>query len=127
MAGDYRIAAGHNVALGSLTVLSPQPKSEGVKVVERTYGLSGSVFEHGLYIELNYDYIATPTDYQVLLALMGINTALYANVTLYAWRKDYDDQRYNGIVVRPQIGQDAAYSRHRIRGVTFLVKNLVVL
>lgn len=127
MAGDYRIAAGHDVALVSLTVLSPQPRSEGVKVIERTYGLSGSVHEHGLYIELNYDYLATPTDYQVLLALMGVNTVLYAPVTLYAWRKDYDYQRYNGIAVRPQIGQEAAYSRHRIRGVTFLIKNLTAL
>lgn len=127
MAGDYRIAAGHDVALGSLTVLSPQPRSIGVQVIERTYGLSGAVHEHGLYIELNYDYIATPTDYQVLLALMGINTALYADVTLYAWRKDYDYQRYNGIVVRPQLGQEGAYSRHRIRGVIFLVKNLEIL
>lgn len=124
---DYKLAAGHNVALVSLTVLSPQPRSIGVQVVERTYGLSGSVHESGLYIELNYNYIATPTDYQVLLALMGVNTVLYAPVTLYAWRKDYDNARYNGIAVRPQIGPEAAYSRHRIREVTFLIKHLVAL
>lgn len=124
---DYRIFAGHDVALGSLTVLSPQPRSIGVQVVQRSYGTSGSVFEHGLYLELVYDYIDTPTDYQVLLALMGTNTALYAPVTLYAWRKDYDYQRYNAIAVRPQIGQDAGWNQYFLRNVTFLFKHLEVL
>lgn len=124
---DYRVKALHNIALGSLTVLSPQPRSEGVKAVSRSYGTSGSVFEHGLYIELVYDYIATPTDYQVLLALMGTNTALYAPVTLYAWRKDYDFQRYNAIAVRPQIGNDGGWNNYFQRNVVFLFKHLVVL
>lgn len=124
---DYRVKALHNIALGSLTVLSPQPRSEGVKVVSRSYGTSGSVFEHGLYIELFYDYIATPTDYQVLLALMGTNTELYAPVTIYAWRKDYDYQRYNATAVRPQLGQDGAWNQYFLRNVTFLFKNLVAL
>lgn len=124
---DYRIAAGHGVALGSLTVLSPQPRSIGVQVVQRSYGTSGAVHESGLYLELLYGHIATPTDYQVLLALMGTNTALYANVTLYAWRKDYDYARYNAIAVRPQIGQDAAWQDYFLRNVVFLFKNLVAI
>lgn len=121
---DYRAKIAHNVALASLTVLTPQPRSEGVKAVERTYGTSGAVHEHGLYIELVYDFIETPTDYQTLLALFGVNSALYANVTLYAWRKDYDYQRYNAIAVRPQIGQEGAWTNYFLRNVVFLFKNL---
>lgn len=122
MASDYRVGAGHDIALGSLTVLSPQPRSEGIKATERSYGLAGSVHERGLYIELVYDYIETPTDYQQLLALQGLNSALYADVTLYAWRLDYDERRYNAVAVRPQIGTDGAWTQYFLRNVTFLYK-----
>lgn len=127
MASDYRVSSGHNVALASLTVLDPQPRSLGVQALDRSYGLSGSVHERGLYLELLYDYIDTPTIYQTLLAAWGINTALYANVTIYAWRKDFDHQRYNAVVVRPQIGQEAGWTNFFLRNVTFLFKNLEAL
>lgn len=124
MISDYRIKAGHNEALGGLTVLNPQPRSLGVQATERSYGLSGAVHERGLYIEIVYDYIATPTDYQVLLALMGTNTDLSAPVTLYAWRRDYDYVRYNAIAVRPQIGQDGGWTNYYLRNVVFLFTHL---
>lgn len=124
---SYRVKALHDIALASLTVLSPQPRSEGVKAVERTYGLSGAVYESGLYIELVYDYIETPSDYQALLTLMALSSVLYAPVTLYAWRSDYGYVRYNAIAVRPQIGQDSSWTNYFQRNVTFLFKHLTAL
>jgi hypothetical protein len=124
---DYRAFAGHDVALGSLTVLTPQPRSRGLQVTERTYGLSGSANEQGTYIELIYDFINTNTDYQVLLALFGVNTALYADVTIYVPRTDYDYARFNAVAHRPRIGQDGEHSNYFLRNFTFLFTHCSIL
>jgi hypothetical protein len=124
---SYRAKALHDIALVSLTTLSPQPRSVGVQAVERSYGLSGAVQEQGLYIELVYDYIETPTEYAALLTLLGLTSVLFAPVTIYAWSSAYGDVRYNATAVRPQIGQDAGWTNYFLRNVTFLFKDLEAL
>lgn len=123
----YRFATGHDVALASLSAFSPQPRSIGVQTVERSYGLSSAVHEHGLYLELIWDAFETESLYQTRLSSFGLTSALYANVTIYARKHDYSWQRYNAVVARPQIGADAAWTSYFIRNVSFVFKNLEAL
>lgn len=120
----YRIAAGHNVALASLTVLSPQPRTVGLQVTERSYGLSGAAYEQSLYVEFLYGFVNNPTDYASLLSSAGLTSVLYANVTIYARTATYAWSRYNGVAVRPQIGSDGAWNNFYLRDFVLLVKNL---
>lgn len=127
MASDYRAKAAHGVALGSLTVLSPQPTSGGIKTTVRSYATSGAVYEAAPYAELVYSYIETEAEYQALLTLLGLTSVLYAPVTVYLRKDNFAYARYNATAVRPQIGQEANWSNFYLRDVVFLFKGLVAL
>ncbi|NIV32639.1 MAG: hypothetical protein GWN58_25305, partial [Anaerolineae bacterium] len=53
----YRVADGHDVALVSLTVLDPQPRSEGIKPTRRTFGGDGTPYDESKYVELLYSMV----------------------------------------------------------------------
>lgn len=121
----YRVADGFNVATGSLTVLSPQPRSEGIKVARRTYGGDGTVYDEASYVELEWDVIETVADYQALLTTFGVNTALTNEVTVYVRDETFAFVRMNGIAVRPEIGREVRYRQYFPRDITILIKALV--
>lgn len=123
----YRIGDGPDVPLLSLTVLSPQPRSEGVKPVRRTFGGDGSVYDDGLYLELEWDVIGSASDYQALIdTIFGVTRPLTNEVTVYA-RNQYDQfVRYNGIAVSPENGRDVRRRNSFRRDLTILIKSLVI-
>ena len=123
----YRVATGHGVALGSLTVLSPQPRSTGVQSTRRTAGADGSVYDEAKFVILEYNFIEDPTAYSALLTLFGVNAVLYANVTVYLRNEVFTFARYNGIAVRPQPGADMDWDRFFPRNLRLLVKDLAAL
>jgi hypothetical protein len=124
----YRAKTAHDVALGSLTVLDPQPRSEGVKATRRSYAANGAVYDEGLYVELVWDYLADATAYQTLLAVFGLSASVaYADVTVYVRNQVYAFTRYNGIAVRPELGVDGAWSSYFPRNLTILIKHLEAL
>lgn len=123
----YRAKPGLNVALVSLTTLAPQPRSEGVKATRRVYSANGAVQDEGLYVELAWSVFVDATAYNAMLTVFGLAAARTAEVTIYARNDLYVWTRYNGLAVRPEIGQDAAWSNSRLRDVRILVKNLVAL
>ena len=127
MASDYRASGGHGVALVSLTVLNPQPASIGFRNTERSYGLSGAVYEQAPYIELNWSMVEDATQYGNILSAFGLTSVLYANVTVYIPNANYAYARYNAVSVRPMIGQDGGRSNFFLRDFTILLKNLVAL
>jgi len=116
----YRAKVNHDIALGSLTVLSPQPRSEGVKPTRRTPLADGMVVEEGLYVELVWDVFETASEYQTVLTVFGLGSATSADVTIYARNAVYDWKRYNGKAVRP----DPSWQQYFPRGVVILVRNL---
>lgn len=125
MASDYRVATSHNVALGSLVAVNPQPRTDAAtQAVLRSEGISGAIHEQGLYIALLWSAIFTDAEYQALLTQFGLGTSLYANVTVYVPNFEYVYKRYNGVAVRPQQGVDVRRTDYYIRDVTILVKNL---
>lgn len=126
MASDYRFADGHNVALGSLALIVPQPASPGVQVVRRDEAVSGVVHEQGLWIPLNYNKL-TVAKYQALNTLFGLASALENDITIYCPNFQYVSTRYNGKIIRPEQGVDIRRTSHLLSDVTYRVINLVAL
>lgn len=123
---DYRVATGTSVALGSLTVIAPQPHSNGVQSTRRTFAADDSVYDEGKFIELEFDFSEDPTTYVALLTLFGVNVSLTAAVTVYIPDERLASIRYNGTAVRPQPGRDMVRRNYFPRDITILVKNLTV-
>lgn len=119
---QYLIAIGHDVALEELDPITPQPGSEGVRPMRRTYAADGSVHEEGLYIDLAFGEHPAAT-YGALLAQFGLDSAPVAAVTLYAPGQDYSFVRWNGYAVLPEIGRDVRRRGYFV-GITILVREL---
>lgn len=121
----YRVATNHDVALGSLTVLVPQPRCPGLQAAERSYAADGSVYEQGAFVRLIWDVFGTATEYTDVLALFGLSeTVLWREVTLYARNANYAWQRFNGVALHPRLGVDGEWSNYFPRGFTIYVKEL---
>lgn len=125
MSSDYRAAAGFDVALGSLTVLSPQPRSPGVKAADRSYALDGSVYEQGDWVALIWDHFADGDQYVAALAFFGLDdTTLSAEVTVYIRNANYDYQRANGVAIHPRLGVDGEWREYLARNFVIIVNEL---
>lgn len=127
MASDYRVAVGSGVALGSLSVVNPQPTSGGIRATLRTHATSGAVYEEGLFAELVWSVVETPAEYASILSQFGLTNFLTAAVTVYIRNSAFVYARYNATAVRPEIGQDGAWENYFLRGVRIILKQLVAL
>lgn len=121
----YRVGIGHNIALGSLAIINPQPTSRGVQVARRTYGLDATVVEEGRYIELVFGVLEQPSDYLALLAQFGLSASVAkSNVTVYAPNAVWGFARYNGVAIRPEVGAGVTWENYFLRNVVILVRDL---
>ena len=119
----YRVADGHDVALVSLNVLDPQPRSEGIKPTRRTFGGDGTPYDEGKYVELLYSVVSSVTEYQAILDAFGVKSAGSNEVTVYIRDETFAWTRKNGLAIRPQPGQDVRWSFFP-RDVVILVRDL---
>jgi hypothetical protein len=123
----YRVAGGYNIALGSLTVLSPQPRSEGIKYGARRYSGNGSIYDENPFIELEWDVLETTTEYQAIIDIIfGVTRPKSNEITIYLRNEYYAWVRMNGIAVSPEPGKDARYRQYFPRDLTIVVKSLVI-
>jgi hypothetical protein len=120
----YRVADGHDVALISLNVLSPQPRSEGIKPTRRTFGGDGTPYDESKYVELLYSMVGTVTEYQAILTSFGVKTAGSNEVTVYVRDETFAWTRQNGLAIRPEPGQDVRWTNYFPRDVVILVRDL---
>lgn len=121
---DYRVADGSNVALGSLTVLSPQPRSTGIQYTRREYAADGTPILEGAYINLIWDVLGSVAQYQALLTTFGLLNTTTNAVTVYIRNENFDYVRKNGVAIKPQIGEGVEWSNYFPRSLTILVRNL---
>lgn len=124
MSSDYRIAAGHDVVLGSLTVLSPQPRGLPVRPTQRTYGLSRTAYDNAPYCEWVFDYFESVTTYGAMLTAVGLGSLNVADVTIYTRGPRLTYIRYNATVTLPEMGQEGDWSNYYLRNVVFRFTNL---
>jgi len=121
---SYRVADGHDVALESLNVLDPQPRSEGIKPTRRTFGGDGTPYDEAKYVELLYSMVSSATEYQSILSAFGVQNAGSNEVTVYVRDETFAWARQNGLAIRPQPGQDVRWSNYFPRDVVILVRDL---
>ena len=120
----YRVMTGHDVPLVDLQPLVAQGRSDGVRATSRTYGADGSLYEEGLYVELEFSVLADAAEYLALLTQFGLDAALTQPVTLLAFDPFFRPARYNGTAVRPEIGPEGSWRNYFLRAVTILVRDL---
>lgn len=120
----YKVADGHDVAAESLTAISPQPRSEGIRATRRVYCPDGTVRDDGLYVELLWSVLDDATDYQALLDQFGVKTARTNEVTVMVRDDTFAWVRMNGTAVRPQAGGEVRWSDFFPRSITILIKDL---
>lgn len=124
---DYRVATGSNVAFGSMNVIDPQPRSDGIKCTRRSYSADGSITEEGRYIEFDWNVLKDITSYQAILSAFGLSASVKsAAVTVYVKDESQAFLRMNGTAIRPEIGRDFAYNNAHPRNVTMLIRDLSV-
>jgi hypothetical protein len=120
----YLMADGHDVALGSLAAIVPQPRSTaGVQSAQRDLAADGSVFETGLFIVLEWTSLGSVAEYQTLLGQLGLDSALRNAITLYAPDFERATHRYNGWAIRPRATNYSYFPRD----VLVIVRDLVQL
>lgn len=123
---DYRIAEGHDVALVSLNVMSPQPEGRPVRSTINPYGLSRASYSIAPYCEWVFSTIPNQAAYDAILAQMGLDSINKVDVTIYTRGPRLTYIRYNATVTLPAMGQDADWSQFFLRNVTFRFTNLEV-
>lgn len=123
---DYKVKTGLDQTLISLVNMNPQPRSEGIKVTQRSFASSGSIFNQGLFVELEWTMLVTDTEYQALLTQFGLLASYSAAVTIYVPSDTFVATRYNGIAIRPEIGKDARRTNYFVRDVTIIVRDIEV-
>lgn len=121
---DYRVADGHDVALVSLNVLSPQPRSRGIQYTRRSYAADGTPINEGAFVELIWGVVADDAALQSILTTFGIYTATSNDVTVYVRNENFDYVRKNGKAIKPQIGEGLEWSNYFPRDLVILIRNL---
>lgn len=122
----YMFGVGYDLALVDLVALDPQPRTDAtVQAVQRSYSANGSIHEQGGWIEMLFDALDGPEEYQTLLTQITLLDVLQVLGTWYLPDHAYRWGCYNGIVQRPAQGQDITRSGYFIRDVTLRVTHLV--
>lgn len=119
---DYRVADGHDVALGSLTVLSPQPRSPGLEYTEQTFSLNGTPNNQAPYVTLVWTAISE-TQYDTIMTAFGLAAADYNDVTVYIRDENFNYARKNGRAIKPLPGRGVNWD-YFPRNLEILVRNL---
>lgn len=122
---DYRVADGFNVALGSLTVLSPQPSSAGIQYARQSFTADGTPIKEGAFVELVWNVLGTKTQYQSLLTAFGLLSADSNDVTVYVRNDRFDYVRMNGKAIAPLPQNGVSWEMPFPRNITILVRDLV--
>lgn len=124
----YLHSPAYNVAFASLLPLVPQPRTDAtVQPVLHSHAVSGTVHEQGAFIVLLYSMFEDAAQLQALYAQLTLTSALQAPGTWWLPDHAFTWRRYNGLVVRPEMGQDIKRDNYFIRDGSFLIKNLVAL
>ena len=124
----YRVKVAHDVILGSLTVLDPQPDPGTlIQTTRRSYAADGSVTDQGSYIEVKWSALATSSIYTNILTLFGLNASTSsALVTVYVRDETFAWVRMNGTAIRPEPMREVSTGDRQQRplDIVLLVRNL---
>jgi hypothetical protein len=124
----YRAATGHDIVLGSLTVLSPQPDPGTlIQTTRRTYAVDGTPTDQGRYIEFRWSALADASAYTTILTVFGLSASVSsALVTVYVRDEVFAWVRMNGTAIRPEPMREVSTGDRQQRplDIILLVRNL---
>jgi len=120
----YRALEGTDVALESLTVLSPQPDpGEGIQYTKVTVAADQSINRQGPYFEFRWSELSN-ADYNTILGIFGLDDSASTNVTIYTRDETYQNWvRKNGTAQQPIPGDTVRWDL-RPRRIVIRVTNL---
>lgn len=118
----YLFADTHNVALGSLSVLSPQPKGDPVAPVQRSHATSGTIHDQGKFVVWRWNTLKDEAALLAVLTTIGLHNADSNDVTIYTRSERMVWTRYNATCIFPQAGADFRWEFPFVRGleITFI-------
>lgn len=119
----YRVGIGLNIALESLSTITPQPRSQGIQYTRISYAADATPILEGPFVNLVWGVVGSKTQYQTILAYFGLSSATNANVTVYIRNANFDHVRMNGRAIKPQIGEGVEWS-YFPRNLTILIRDL---
>lgn len=119
---SYRVADGHDVALGSLTVLDPQPASPGLQYVQEAWGGSGP-YRQGPYWVFSWNNVDESTLRSILTAF-GLDAAETNDVTAYGQDDRFNWVRKNGTAYRSVPGAGIDRRPLRFPSLEIVIVNL---
>lgn len=123
----YSVALGHNVPIGFLVPLSPQPSSPGIKVIRRDYAQDdGDPVAEDIkeYVEFEYSGLQNAQQYRDVLASYDLLANKTSKITIWCRDNNYEWTRRNGIAIRPLLNRDARWDRFFPRSITIRVIEL---
>lgn len=120
----FKIAIGHDVAAEDMTAFDPQPSTRGMQYTRRQFAASGGVTDELPFIDLVFELLEDPADYQAILTLSGLLVATTALVSVQIEDENYDPVLRNGRAAKPFIGSDGQRSDMELKGFVLLIKSL---
>src|SRR5690348_281709 len=118
---NYAVGIGHDVDLGDLNDLDPQPASTGIQVTRRNRAASGTISEDGLYLILEWTLLEDEDEYQSVLEDFDLMDNDFADVTVYARDSRWNWGSYNGTAEYPEQGRDVKWDNFFPRNLRLLV------
>lgn len=120
----YAMKKGSDQALIDLVTIAPLPLSNGLEYARRSFALNGDIADEYPHVNLLFDQPLTITQLQTIYTQFGFDTAQTVDITMLVPDDNFDDQRMNGIAVRPRMGVDGKRRGFFVYGLTILVRNL---
>lgn len=123
----FSIADGHNIALGSLVAIDPQPEAQPVQFLSTSYGLSGVVHFQGGFCVWRWPVLESEDEYLSVLTQAGLHNADWNDVTIHTLNQRMQMVRMNARVTLPEPGQDMRWQEFSPKGIAFHFTRLVAL
>lgn len=122
-----KVSSGHNVPLVNLTSIAC--KHDPVAPVDREYSVTAKINDLGFYTCFHFDFSEDGESYdEEILYSFFLNTDNGNNdqydVTVYVRNTRMRWQRFNGVALLPEMGQDAKWDNYFPRGISVYVVDL---
>lgn len=121
----YKVGLGWDVPEISLATVTPQCRGGHVKLTRRNYGDESAQGE-GLYSAPTWNVIKTLLDVANILEQFDLVSNEYRKITWYTLSPEWVPARYNGIALKPLMGEDQNYSRFYTRDMTIYIHSLSI-
>lgn len=109
----YKVGIGHNLLVGDLIAIVPQPRNGIVRSV-RSYG-DENHSKRSLHCIFEWNVLPGSTIYKSLMQQFGIYDIEYRDITILALDENLEGASYNATAIQPEFGEDAEWNNFFLR------------